>query len=75
MRIAIIRNKTHIEITEIDKNDVRVFGMQINLYKNNPSDKWNINWGSNSYVSIEVAKNQITLLELAVEIAKKENTK
>lgn len=79
MRVAIITNPSNIEITEVDEEDKRVFGMNVTLYKESSfgrsenSLKWKISWGSIGSVSVDTAKKQSALLNCAINLATKLN--
>ncbi len=75
MRIAIIKNEDRMEIVQVDKNDKRIFGTDINIYKSDfiKDSKWEINWSGLGASSVATTKNYITLLALATELAEEEN--
>ena len=77
MRIAIIKNENRIEVAEVDNKDIRIFGMDINIFKEDfiKNSKWEISWSSLGAKNTEDTKKYITLLTLATELAEKENNK
>lgn len=77
MNIIILKNRRNFEITEVDNEDKRVFGMSIELYKPGYSDvehtKYEISVPSLGTADVEKATRYRTLLNIAIKLATKEN--
>ena len=77
IRIAIIEDedKELIKISEIDKNNCGIFGMEIDVYKDRfiKNSKWNVSWSSIGSQNIEKTERYIELLKISIKIAKDKN--
>lgn len=79
MDIVILKDRHRIEITEVDNKDNRIFGMSVELYKPGYSDlehtTYEISWASLGSVDIDKGSKLVTLLQIAIKFANKENAK